>query len=94
MPGGETLHVLWGNPQATWHIDIAHELTNAGYAIERVLGGGRIYVNSKAKEVYFWDKSTRYGAAPRKEVMAVLSDAYTGHQIFEDIAPHTAKTLA
>lgn len=64
--------VLWGNPNIQWHKDILEEMTNSGYEVLEVLGGGWLLPKPESGSIQVWGKSDRLGAAPMSLVKEVL----------------------
>jgi hypothetical protein len=78
---------LWGNPEVTWHKDIVQEILDAGFAVNRILGGGRIQVLPESQVIYVWGKSDRYGEAPSVRVIEILKRAYPSYRIHPQKEP-------
>lgn len=74
LHGGHDALLLWGNPQLQWHKDIVDEITQAGYEVVDVLGGGWLMPKPEEGIVYVWGTSDRYGLAPQHLVREILKE--------------------
>lgn len=80
---GESKMLVWGNPEAEWHKDIVKEISEAGFEVVRVEGGGKIKLNPETRTIHLWDTSSRFGTAPFEVVRMVLETVYPEHRCSE-----------
>lgn len=81
------IQVLWGNPSAEWHKDIADEIQASGIEIRKIMGGGRIKLDPEAKTIYVWGTSDRYGLAPKFAVEEILTTEFPDYTILFNKEP-------
>ena len=81
LSDSDTVQSLWGNPDAEWHKDIFDEIKEAGFSVDEVYGGGRIYVDSDQKQIFIWGTSDRYGTAPRPLVEELLEAEFPDYSL-------------
>ncbi len=76
--------ILWGNPNVEWHKDIVAEIVAQGIVVEKVLGGGRIKIDTESNSIYVWGKSSVYGEVSFSEVKNILKRIYLDFTILEE----------
>lgn len=76
---GGKMQSLWGDPDAEWHNDILKDIEAAGFSVDKVYGGGRIFVDSNKKEIFIWGTSDRFGPAPRPLVEELLEAEFPNY---------------
>ncbi len=77
--------ILWGNPNVEWHKDITTEMEESGIVVENVLGGGRIRVVSKSRNIYVWGKSSVYGEISFTEVKDILKVSHVDYAVLNEV---------
>ncbi len=71
---------LWGDPEK-WHKDIIQDITNAGFSVVSVAGGGRVKILEDSKTIHLWGTSTKYGDFPKDIVTQILQETFQGYQV-------------
>jgi len=72
--GGD--YLLRGDVNAKWHKDIVDKMMANGSSISRVIGGGRIMVDTTSEKIYVWDTSHNYGGVPFNVCKKLLEKMY------------------